>query len=181
MAKVKIYKKLDGKFEELIENSFKELPKKPDEITKQYLVGVLTKFSDPKKIEKFDKPVALAYLKSKDISDKIEVGDGVLFMSGFFPEYLTKKGEGDLNYYMKIGKMAYDEVSQWVKMKVEELCRLYRELANNFEAYVDLFNKIKYNACEIWSEKDLILLFGKYLQTGNKNSLKILLDKGIRA
>ncbi len=178
MPRIEVYQTLDEKMGGLIKECMQDLPKKPQSLTEQYLLDLPAHFSNVEKIKKLRDSLALS-IPPKDIASQIEIGDSILFMSGFFPEHLTKKGDAHAKYFTAVGKKAYGGAASLLHQEIKSVCEMYHELSDQFESYACLFHEVRYKIQEKWNEKELVNLWGEYLKTKDKHAKNILLKNGM--
>lgn len=105
------------------------------------------------------------------------LGDVTLFISGFFPDSLSRKIV-DVDYYQQMGGAAYSQLSGL--QMTSEARNLFKELSLKFRSFSDVFNELSERS-GLQSNSDLLRLYEKWLLTGSKRFEQILSEKGIQA
>ena len=104
-----------------------------------------------------------------------EVGDTSLFVSGYFPESLNPTTI-DVDYYVGIGQVAYGELSRLSRSS--QASTVFTELANKFRGFVEVLTEISADAVAA-SPKEVLRLYERYLQTGNRAAARVLRTQGV--
>lgn len=106
------------------------------------------------------------------------VGDGALFVAGFFGESLARKVVG-IAYYRDIGQAAYDDLSSWLGRQGWDGSwgGLYRELAERFSVCLEVLATVGDRA-RADRVGDLLQLHERWLATGSEAVRRRLLARG---
>lgn len=103
------------------------------------------------------------------------LGDSSLYISGFFSDSFQRKII-DVDYYVDIGKMAFDSLSNDVE---EDLfAKLYKEISQQFLGLVDVLSLISQKA-KITDEENILRMMDVYAKTGSTLIEKTLVEKGV--
>ncbi len=95
------------------------------------------------------------------------LGDRALFDAGIFGDRL-RRGPMDVDYYGEIGRAAYADLSICLAEQVREQawCQLFRELARDFRAFVELLAGVG-DRTRSDDPTDLLEVYEHYLETGS--------------
>lgn len=157
-----------------------------------YLVNLLTKFADSKKL--YDKsshsltlkPLAHHYIDALSHSSESNrhrtlkrLGDIALFIAGIFSDSFNKRII-DIDYYIGMGGNAYAYLSATLKNNEHYQVHgcIYDELASGFTEYVDVFTEVSEQS-HLSSHKDLLRLYEIWMKTDSKRAEKKLKEYGI--
>ena len=100
-----------------------------------------------------------------------QLGDTSLMVSGFFPEALSRRST-DLNYYQKMGEVAYSHLSS-----LSEEMNVFDELSMQFQRLASLINEVSENTHQ--REYSLLKLLEFYTNTGSDRVLERLKRQGV--
>ncbi len=178
-------------FRERISSSLHHLHVEASPDAEYYLVSLLTTFAQSEsffeKNEKgimTEKPLALTLSEALAATPdgKIpllkKMGDVALYVSGFFADSFLKKVVS-ADYYIHMGEVAYASVSQLLARKTSHnLKELYDELATNFPRFSDVLSDVAATT-NLHSDKNILKIYERWLQTGSERAKNILMDKGL--
>jgi hypothetical protein len=102
------------------------------------------------------------------------LGDGALYVSGFFGDSLQRKVV-DVDYYIDMGSSAYHSLSK--EMYEDTFAQLYREIAVKFNVFVDVFSIISRKT--MGSEDNVLRLMELYAKTDSPVARDRLTEKGL--
>ncbi len=102
-------------------------------------------------------------------------GDLSLFVSGFFPDSLTRKIV-DVDYYVKMGGFSYGRLSRLTAHRAA--AEVFTELSEKFASFVDVLNEVS-EASALSDDRSLLRLYEKWLRTGSERSAELLKEKGV--
>lgn len=121
-------------FYEIVTAALGRTQVEPSEHVEFYLVGLLDSYT---KATIPSDPLALKLLEPRAPAQRVivlkEIGDTALFVSGFFPESLSR-GLVSENYYIGMGQIAYRELSS--RMSQSTLSEVFDELSIEFARFV---------------------------------------------
>lgn len=129
-----------------------------------------------------EEPLALQFSRAiqADATRRIAIlkklGDFSLYISGFFPESLTRQLV-DIGYYVRMGEGAYGSLSQLLAHHAA-FSEIYEELARRFVAYVDILSEVSEKSA-LKSDLDLLRLYETWLKTGSERARQLLSQEGI--
>lgn len=102
-------------------------------------------------------------------------GDLSLFVSGFFPDSLSRKIV-DVDYYAKMGGFSYGRLSRLTTQRAA--AEVYTELSEKFVSFVDVLNEVS-EASSLCDDRSLLRLYEKWLRTGSERSAELLREEGV--
>ena len=103
-----------------------------------------------------------------------QVGDAALVLSGLFPDRL-KRSLVDVDYYMRIGGIAYDSLSH---DDADLFATAFAELAARFGSVADLLAEVG-ERCQLGSKVDLLRLYERWQRTGSMRCATQLASHGV--
>ena len=175
-------------FHEHVKDSLKNQNITITTTSEHYLVSLLVDFTLTNKVfsltENDSRPLAIIYHQAQleTASNKIkifkELGDFSLFITGFFPDSLNRKVT-DIDYYMLLGKSAYENLSIiFKKNQKSSFTLLFDELAEKFVSIADILAEISSNSSTKWDD-GILRLYERWLKTRSKRDERLLCKKGI--
>ncbi len=111
------------------------------------------------------------------------LGDGVLYVAGFFRDHITNRGV-ELGYVTALGAQAYGGVSQMLQRPTEPADGpdIFRELSENFDEFAELLFEIG----EVFqvqaaasTPRATVQLYERWLRTGSAAIQRALHERGI--
>jgi hypothetical protein len=138
--------------------------------SEHYLVSLLVDFTLTNKVfsltENDNRPLAIIYHQAQ------------LETTGFFPDSLNRKVT-DVDYYMLLGKSAYENLSIiFKKNHKDSFTLLFDELAEKFVSIADILAEISSNSATKWDD-GILRLYERWLKTRSKRDERLLCKKGI--
>lgn len=103
------------------------------------------------------------------------LGDSSLYISGFFSDSFQRKII-DVDYYVDIGKIAYDSLSR--NVEEDTFSRMYKEISVQFLSLVDVLALISKKA-KITDEENILRMMDVYAKTGSSLIEETLAEKGV--
>jgi hypothetical protein len=128
-------------------------------------------------------PLALLYVRASEASRFNRarllrmLGDGALFVSGFFGDSLNRKMV-DLAYYRRLGGQAYARLSHedgWMEYEPA----VFAELARRFPEFTDVLAEVSENSRLTASDRSTLQLYERWVQTGSRRAAALLAERGI--
>jgi hypothetical protein len=175
-------------FRELVSDSLSHRRIQIQEATEFYLVNLLAQYLVKEQLftgpdeEAQVEPLALMLKRALE-GDRAarwrnlkRLGDTSLFMSGFFGDAIARSLV-DVDYYIAMGKRAYDALSEEPRGPVGAH-ELFSELAERFPDFVDLFAEIA-ELSELRSNRGLVRLYERFLLTGSERVAQRLRERGV--
>ncbi|MBI4925236.1 MAG: hypothetical protein HY843_04855 [Bdellovibrio sp.] len=176
-------------FHELVSEAIgeKQIAVRPE--TEVYLVNLLNQFVSTDRLYLRDafgnyreEPLAILLKEALEFPNLEKqklmfrhLGDVSLYVAGFFQESLNRKLV-DVDYYIGVGGVAYDQVASRVGEHVMQL--LYKELSSKFAHFVDVFAEVS-DKTTPKTEKNILRLYEVWLSTKSKRAAKALKEMGI--
>jgi hypothetical protein len=176
-------------FREQLERAMDHQKVSTSEFTQFYLVNLLAgclRGELPPSEPGYDEtPLALMYVRAVQASrrDRAKLlramGDTALFISGFFADSLTGRMV-DLDYYKAMGGFAYARLAQDEDPRVFGP-EVFSELSGRFTQFADLLSEISEQShlSNLASNKSVLKLYERWIQTGSKRMAALLADRGI--
>ena len=179
----------DQYFRKAVEEAFIESRVSTNPYVKTYLVDVLkhylfvenlydTKDSSGKKTRKTlaESLLHANQLKSRERFDLLKkLGDSSLYISGFFSDSFQRKII-DVDYYVDVGRMAFDSLSQDVEE--DTFSRLYQQISSQFLQLVDVLARISQKS-KMMDEENILRMMDVYSKTGSAFIEETLVEKGV--
>jgi hypothetical protein len=162
------------------------------DLTSYYVVNVLTVFARSEQL--YDesggrfgvKPIALMLAEARD-AERADlrncalqrIGDVSLFLAGFFSESLAQRLV-DVDYYIRMGGSAYGSLAASVRgsARGRAFGAVFGELADKFQAFVDVLNEVRDDAGGL-GHPGILRLYEIWLRTGSARAERLLRKAGI--
>lgn len=110
------------------------------------------------------------------------VGDGVLYVSGFFGPNLTHRGVKS-DYVQGLGATAYARASAMLQCNSERYAApdVFRELSENFEMFVHLVHNVsdELMANSAQASSDLVGVYERWLTNPSSSLTNVLVEHGL--
>jgi hypothetical protein len=128
-------------------------------------------------------PLALLYVRAMESSrfDRARLlrllGDGALFVSGFFADSLERKLV-DQGYYRAIGGQAYALLSRgdgWMEYEPS----VFAELGQRFGEFADVLAEVSENSRLTKGDRSTLELYERWIRTGSRRAAALLAERGI--
>ena len=160
--------------------------------TSHYVVNLLTLFARSEELyEDYDdgygvRPLALMLADAVDAPSPAQrsfslqrIGDVALFTAGFFADSLRYRPV-DIDYYICMGGNAYDSLSDEIRgtTRGKALVNVYRELAEKFQAFVDVLNEVRDGARRS-NDIDILRTYEVWRKTGSARAASLLKKNGV--
>ena len=182
-------------FHEVVEDAIKARHVEATNGATTYLVGLLSDYARPdqKAGEALARPLAFLLNEAMQTPSPAErfdklrtLGDGVLYSCGFFGDHFEARGV-DQGYLIGIGTTAYGAAASLlhVPSKTPDAPGLkldiYRELADNFRAFVGVLIEIadRTISAGMQGAKDLVRVYERWLKTGSDGLAQALAAHGL--
>jgi hypothetical protein len=160
--------------------------------TSQYLVDLLCDYAKPTALtdETLSRPLTLLLAEAHEArgSERFErlrvLGDGALFIGGFFSEHLETRGVA-LHYVSSVGARAYDGAALMLRRAPAKTPGsppdVFRELADNFTRFVDLLSRVAdaLLANAATTNRAVLKLYERWLRTGSDSLARALQERGL--
>ena len=107
------------------------------------------------------------------------LGDTSLFVSGFFPDSLSRRSNlVDVDYYIAMGGRAYDAVGLVAARHARSEKTLWDELSEKFRLLVDLLNEVSERTLAS-TNAGLVRLYERWMKTGSARLATTLTAQGV--
>jgi hypothetical protein len=174
---------LDGFFEELLVEALREHRTEASDAASSYLVGLLRDYAHPGREAAAPLNGSLTLLLAQALDtpggERFErlksLGDGVLYVRGFFPDHLETRGVA-IDYVDSVGARAYDGAANMLRSRsfsgsvVNGARTVFEELAHNFEAFGEVLRSIadRFQAnAALTSDAGIVKVYERWLKTGS--------------
>ena len=152
-----------------------------------YIAGLLADHAHAgEDFREFDKPLtiqlaqALNAVGTERFQRLRRVGDGVLYTTGFFGEYLASRGI-DQSYFEELGARAYATAGRMLVLDKAEQNGLFVELADQFHMFVALVHDVaeSLRVVAARTERALVQLYERWLNSGSEALAAALATHGL--
>ena len=187
----KITQGLYGFFQAEIASLSNELGNPAPADTQVYLAGVLSRFTDTNALFKStengigEEPLALMLKRALESTDNERVrvmkhlGDVALYKSGFCADRIERQGV-DLEYYINMGGMAYQNVSVLSSQRNSGgvFRELYADLSTHFADLVHVITEF-FLRSQLASPAGIMKLYKRWERTGSNQAARLLTNAGV--
>lgn len=157
-----------------------------------YLVALLADYAKPDALthETLDRPLTLLLDEAfraagSERFDRLRaLGDGVLYVSGFFSEHLSTRGI-EVRYVNTLGARAYEGAASMLERHASGQTSapdVFRELAENFTRFVEALSGVADRLLATSSQssaKSVVQLYERWLKTGSSAIAGALARQGL--
>jgi hypothetical protein len=180
---------LETFFHDVVDDAMRKKNVAATEAAEYYLVSLLTDYARPdaRSCEALERPLTLLldealHAPGQERFERLRVlGDGVLYVSGFFAPHLETRGV-EVRYVTSLGARAYDGAGKLLRGSADENAPdLFFELAENFERFAELLSAVaeKLLLAAAPSSQGLLKLYERWLKTGSETLGSELLGRGV--
>ena len=168
-------------FIDRVDDALKRVKFQPLVLSRNYLVDLLQHFMFSSNLFAKRETLAELYLRAQNSPPPMrfemlkKLGDGSLYISGFFGDSLSRKIV-DIDYYVGMGGTAYKSLA--ISAADENLAQVYDEFSLCFGEFVDVLTVISQEAL-IQTNGDLLKLYDRYRATGSRLAEGQLLEQGL--
>ncbi len=144
---------IDAYFEEIVHDAIIARRVEATEAAETYLTGLLVDYAKGETSATFDQPLtfqlrdALAARGAERFQRLQAIGDGVLYLLGFFEASLTRHG-ADRHYVMGLGSTAYSHASAMMRLGGTSAYDVLQELSSKYERFVTVLSDVAETALE---------------------------------
>jgi hypothetical protein len=166
-------------FSERVEGALNRLGFQPLPASRHYLVSLLEHYVFSSNLHR--ETLAELWLRAQNSPPPLrtdllkQLGDGSLYISGFFGDSLSRKVV-DIGYYVDMGGVAYAALAS--SAADESQSKMYGEFSVRFPAFVDVLTYISQSA-SLQTNEDLLKLYDRYMATGSRLAEEHLAEKGL--
>jgi hypothetical protein len=180
---------LETFFYDVVDDAMRKKHVEATEAAEYYLVSLLTDYARPDKrcAETLERPLTLLldealHAPGQERFERLRVlGDGVLYVSGFFAPHLETRGV-EVRYVTALGARAYDGAGRMLRGNSGEAGPdLFFELAENFARFAELLSSVaeKLALSAAPSSQGLLKLYERWLKTGSDEVGSHLIERGV--
>jgi hypothetical protein len=179
---------LETFFHDVVDDAMRKKHVEATEAAEYYLVSLLTDYARPdaRCNEALERPLTLLldealHAPGQERFERLRVlGDGVLYVSGFFAPHLETRGV-EVRYVTSLGARAYDSAGRMLRGGDDNAPDLFFELAENFERFAELLSAVaeKLQLAAAPSSVGVLKLYERWLKTGNEALSSELLERGV--
>lgn len=180
---------LETFFHDVVDDAMRKKNVAATEAAEYYLVSLLTDYARPdaRSCEALERPLTLLldealHAPGQERFERLRVlGDGVLYVSGFFAPHLETRGV-EVRYVTSLGARAYDGAGKLLRGSTGESAPdLFFELAENFERFAELLSAVaeKLLLAAAPTSQGLLKLYERWLKTGSETLGSELLGRGV--
>jgi len=181
---------LERFFEELLCQALHERHAQATAAATSYLVALLRDYARPGReaAEPLNRSLTLLLAEALECagSERFErlraLGDGVLYVRGFFPDHLATRGVA-LDYVDAVGARAYDGAATMLRRSGgARAFELFEELSLNFDAFAGVLHLIadRFHAnAALSSESGVLKVYERWLKTGSNQLAAVLGMQGL--
>ena len=180
---------LEGFFHDVVDDAMRQKQVAATEPAELYLVSLLTDYARPdaRSSETLERPLTLLLDEAlnappQERFERLRVlGDGVLYVSGFFAQHLETRGV-EVRYVTSLGARAYDGAGRMLRGAANDNAPdLFFELAENFAQFAKLLNAVaeKLSLASAPSSLGLLKLYERWLRTGSEELGSELVQRGL--
>jgi hypothetical protein len=164
-----------------------------------YLVALLSDFAHPSadRDDAFDRPLAflldeaLRMTGAQRFQRLRALGDGVLYITGFFGDHIENRGV-DVGYVTSVGATAYRGVASMLRRppadtpdaaskRPDTEDNVFIELSQKFDRFVDVLTTVADStlAQQARGERGIVMLYERWLRSGSPTLAKELGARGL--
>ena len=183
---------IHGFFKDLLARAIENQRARVQPFTEMYLVNLLAEYlmSEALYVQGEDgswqqKPLAFLLKEALEEPGPARVqmlrrlGDTSLFVSGFFPDSLSRRSNlVDVDYYIAMGGRAYDAVGMVAARHARSEKTLWDELSEKFRLLVDLLNEVSERTLAS-TNAGLVRLYERWMKTGSVRLATTLAAQGV--
>lgn len=180
---------LETFFHDVVDDALRKQQMAATEAAEVYLVSLLTDYARPDALssQALERPLTLLLDEAlnapgQERFERLRVlGDGVLYVSGFFSEHLENRGV-EVRYVASLGARAYDGAGRMLRGAANDNAPdLFFELAENFEQFARLLHAVaeRLSLSAAPSSMGLVKLYERWLKTGSNALGSELLERGV--
>ncbi len=179
-------------FSQVVVEAIREHGYEATPAAEHYVVGLLTDYARPNQLsgETLCRPLTLLLAEALETSGPERfvrlrsLGDGVLYVSGFFGEHLEMRGV-ELGYVSSVGARAYESAGSLLRRAGAQADGgapdLFRELSENFSMFVRLLGHVSDSlfASSAHTPTAVLKLYERWLRSGSRDLAEALAARGM--
>jgi hypothetical protein len=188
-----------GFFAELVTHATEDRGLASNEATTAYVAALLADYAHPEAFSRtsLERPFTLLLAEAMETAghERFErlraIGDGALYLRGFFREHLETRGVA-LPYVSAVGARAYDGVATMLRVNVgvrattgtadSAVPDVFGELAARFDAFVELLESVSDRLVaqgSTGSPGGVLKLYERWMKTGSTDIAAALGEHGL--
>jgi hypothetical protein len=186
-----------GFFHEVVGEAVRTRQVEATEEATSYLVALLSDFAHPNadRDDTFDRPLAflldeaLRTTGAQRFQRLRALGDGVLYITGFFGDHIETRGV-DVGYVTSVGATAYRGVASMLRRPPADADvskrpdgddNVFSELSQNFVRFVEVLTTVADAtlAQQARGERGIVMLYERWLRSGSETLAKELGARGL--
>jgi hypothetical protein len=180
---------LETFFHDVVDDAMRKKQLAATEAAEYYLVSLLTDYARPdaRSCEALERPLTLLldealHAPGQERFERLRVlGDGVLYVSGFFAPHLETRGV-EVRYVTSLGARAYDSAGRMLRGASGDAGPdLFFELAENFQRFAELLSAVaeRLSLSASSSSSSILKMYERWLKTGSEALGSELLERGV--
>jgi hypothetical protein len=180
---------LETFFHDVVDDAMRKRQLAATEAAEYYLVSLLADYARPdaRSCEALERPLTLLLDEALrapggERFERLRVlGDGVLYVSGFFAPHLETRGV-EVRYVTSLGARAYDGAGRMLRgSSGESAPDLFFELAENFQRFAELLSDVaeRLMLATVPSSVGVLKLYERWLKTGSETLGAELVGRGV--
>ena len=180
---------LETFFHDVVDDAMRNKHVEATEAAEYYLVSLLADYARPdaRCSEALERPLTLLldealHAPGQERFERLRVlGDGVLYVSGFFAPHLETRGV-EVRYVTSLGARAYDSAGKMLRGNSGDAAPdLFFELAEKFEQFSELLTTVaeQLQLAAAPSSIGVLKLYERWLKTGSETLSSELLERGM--
>ncbi len=183
---------ISGFFRDAVEGAMRSRGSHATDAAETYLVALLADFARPGQLDTqtLRRPITLLLDEAlraagRERFDRLRaLGDGVLYVTGFFGDHLETRGV-EIAYVSALGARAYDSAAQMLRRggRTESAGApdVFAELADHFDMFVVLVNDVADSmlARSAKSDSSMVKLYERWLRSGSTALAETLAERGV--
>ncbi len=189
-TKIDVTPDINGYFEQVVDEAIRARRVRTSEATAQYLAAMLGAYArGQQQTAALDQPLTFLLRDALETSgaERFQrlrsIGDGVLYVLGFFGGRLTRRG-ADRDYVIAVGSSAYGHASAMLRLagsasKLDVL----DELASQFGRFVEVMSEVADGALAASGRRDnhqsVLKLYERWQRTGSARLADQLVALGL--
>lgn len=185
---VEMHEQMLGFFHERLTATLERRRMAIQESTEAYLVHLLGGYATLSSERSLEQPLVCRLAEAIHTADPAErlrqfrqLGDIALYTSGFFAEYLQRKGIST-DYVARIGERAYQSAGDLAQRATRPLDperhAAYVELAGRFEDFVGVLDEMR-ECTSLRTPQDIVRLYDRWRRTGSPLLAERLREHGV--
>lgn len=185
MTTIDVSPNIEAYFEEVVHDAMRARRVAATPAAEHYLSGLLVDYAKGEKPKALDEPLtfqlrdALESSGAERFARLQRLGDGVLYVVGFFGAWLRRRG-ADRDYVMSVGSSAYGHASAMLRMGTRlDGPNVLAELSDKFDRFVVVLGEIADGAlASARDDASLLRAYERWQETGSSKLAESLVEMG---